>query len=188
MRSPPLAAKKRVFCRMYRYKYTGFGGNRQETAEFWHGNQFLPHSLQNASSDHGRSKTGLPRPVLCGEGRVKRPRRTAGPGLARVLVHPGETWSHPRGTLGRCLKGSEINIQCLKYCIVLKNSKIASPLQAGWLNLYPDHFLQYPAEHRPEDGIDGHNCRRDACQRTQHRQHQKHCEPQKHRQDDERPV
>src|SRR5699024_12335812 len=46
--------------------------------------------------------------------RVMRPRRTAGPGLARVLVHWGETWSHPRGTLGRCHKGSEINIQRIK--------------------------------------------------------------------------
>src|SRR5699024_6480629 len=42
--------------------------------------------------------------------RETRPRRTAGPGPARVLVHWGETWSHPRGTLGRCHKGSEINI------------------------------------------------------------------------------
>src|SRR5699024_7123072 len=46
--------------------------------------------------------------------RETRPRRTAGPGPARVLVHPSETWSHPRGTLGRCLKGSEINMKCQK--------------------------------------------------------------------------
>ena len=33
---------------------------------------------------------------------------------AEPLVHPSETWSHPRGTLGRCHKGSEINIQRIK--------------------------------------------------------------------------
>src|SRR5699024_6297363 len=49
--------------------------------------------------------------------RETRLRQTAGPGPARVLVRPGEAWSHPRGTLGRCLKGSEINIQCFKYYI-----------------------------------------------------------------------
>src|SRR5699024_9445862 len=42
--------------------------------------------------------------------RMTRPRRTAGPGPARVLVRPGEAWSHPRGTLGRCPKGSAINV------------------------------------------------------------------------------
>ena len=66
--------------------------------------------------------------------RKTRPRRTAGPGPARVLVHPSETWSHPRGTLGRCHKGSEINIQCFKYCIVAeKNSPHrASTLWREW--------------------------------------------------------
>ena len=59
-------------------------------------------------------KTGLPRPVSCVWNVPLTPRRTAGPGPARVLVHPSETWSHPRGTLGRCLKGSEINIQDYK--------------------------------------------------------------------------
>ena len=57
-------------------------------------------------------KTGLPRPVSCVWNVPLTPRRTAGPGPARVLVHWGETWSHPRGTLGRCHKGSEINIHC----------------------------------------------------------------------------
>ena len=60
------------------------------------------------------SKTGLPRPVSRDRYGHPTPRRTAGPGPARVLVHPSETWSHPRGTLGRCLKGSETNNQYYK--------------------------------------------------------------------------
>src|SRR5699024_11137203 len=63
--------------------------------------------------------------------RETRPRRTAGPGPARVLVRPGEAWSHPRGTLGRCLKGSEINIQCFKYCIVLQKDKSGAKKDAA---------------------------------------------------------
>ena len=51
--------------------------------------------------------------------RMTRPRRAAGPGPARVLVHPSETWSHPRGTLGRCHKGSEINIAVTDFMLVL---------------------------------------------------------------------
>ena len=35
-------------------------------------------------------------------------------GPARVLVRPGEAWSHPRGTLGRCLKGSEMKHSMLQ--------------------------------------------------------------------------
>ena len=72
-----------------------------------------PSSGQQPSED---------RPPTAGLTRLVReliPRRAAGPGPARVLVHPSETWSHPRGTLGRCLKGSEINIQCFKYYIVM---------------------------------------------------------------------
>src|SRR5699024_3850471 len=54
--------------------------------------------------------------------RMTRPRRTAGPGPARVLVHPSETWSHPRGTLGRCLKGSEIHIILLVFNVKVKEN------------------------------------------------------------------
>ena len=42
-----------------------------------------------------------------------RPRRAAGPGPARVLVHPSETWSI-KVKLCRCHKGSETIIQCSK--------------------------------------------------------------------------
>ena len=75
---------------------------------------FVVCTIKTYRATNERSKTGLPRPVSCVWNVPLTPRRTAGPGPARVLVHWGETWSHPRGTLGRCLKGSEINIQCLK--------------------------------------------------------------------------
>ena len=39
---------------------------------------------------------------------------------AEPLVHPSETWSHPRGTLGRCLKGSEITVQSFNVKLVYK--------------------------------------------------------------------
>ena len=71
---------------------------------------FCPVTFKTYRPAHERPKTGLPRPVSRGWGGHPTPRRAAGPGPARVLVHPSETWSHPRGTLGRCLKGSETNI------------------------------------------------------------------------------
>ena len=69
----------------------------------------LPFSLPSEARPF---ETGLPRPVLrgrngrCGRGgqRVQGP---AGPGR----VQRQSLWSHPRGTLGRCHKGSEINIR-----------------------------------------------------------------------------
>ena len=63
-------------------------------------------------ASHGRSHAGgtdNKRRVEYGS-RVLAPWRLQ----ARSLVHPSETWSHPRGTLGRCHKGSEINIHCSK--------------------------------------------------------------------------
>ena len=75
---------------------------------------FVVLLLKTFRAANKRPKTGLPRPVSRGWGGLLTLRQTAGPGPARVLVHWGETWSHPRGTLGRCLKGSEINIQDYK--------------------------------------------------------------------------
>ena len=64
------------------------------------------NSLKTCRTARQLPKTGAGIPRRGGQ-RVQGP---AGPGR----VQRQSLWSHPRGTLGRCLKGSEINIQCHK--------------------------------------------------------------------------
>ena len=100
-----------IWVRIWLY-FTAYIRKGQPSLPILHRNRF-PRFLKFCRATGYFPKTGLPRPVLCGQFGQLTPRRTAGPGPARVLVHWGETWSHPRGTLGRCLKGSEINIQSI---------------------------------------------------------------------------
>ena len=67
----------------------------------------------NFPSGRTASEDRPPTAGLTRAGRVTRPRRAAGPGPARVLVHPSETWSI-KVKLCRCHKGSETIIQCSK--------------------------------------------------------------------------
>ena len=67
----------------------------------------------NFPSGRTASEDRPPTAGLTRLGRVTRPRRAAGPGPARVLVHWGETWSI-KVKLCRCHKGSETIIQCSK--------------------------------------------------------------------------
>ena len=67
----------------------------------------------NFPSGRTASEDRPPTAGLTRAGRVTRPRRAAGPGPARVLVHQSETWSI-KVKLCRCHKGSETIIQCSK--------------------------------------------------------------------------
>ena len=116
------------FRRLYSFS-TRYGIGSQSSIETWPrkhwANKLAGFGIKSFSETFRfncrtpRTSRSVGRPFACQTvrrlwGGEDTPRRIMGPGAfgpwrvqARSLVHPSETWSHPRGTLGRCLKGSE---------------------------------------------------------------------------------